>query len=744
MNVPHAARAALLVLLVSTSCAHALAPARDAAPPPRPLAPVPGVLEYSGRLVARPIQPSDAPLRALGPADAAARARRARAGLAPVAIAHYPEVDEFVIPVPAGETEPQAIARMMATGDFQYVTPDWVCYPVDVPNDPLFPDQWHHATMDAARAWEVTTGSAAVVCAFVDTGIDLDHPDLAPLLVPGYNSVSGVPQASGGLVDDVNGHGTAVAGSAAAIGNNAQGVAGIGWNLRIMPVRTSDVPGGGAFMSDILAGARWAADHGAHVVSASYTGVADPSVGTTGAYIRAAGSIFCFAAGNDAADLPFDHPDVLVVAATAPDDTLAGFSARGQAIDVAAPGVSIWTTFNGGGYGPTGGTSLSTPIVNGVLGMIRSVNPDLTNDQAVAILLASCDDLGPPGEDDLFGHGRVNLFRAVRDAAATLGPSAPYAVPDRVTALHGTSRAIDVLANDFDATGDDFELVAFSPVSAAGGAVSLAPGAGPEGRDVLVFTPAAVGEDTFTYTIRDAAGLEDTAAVTVNVLDPAALRPADHPAATRPGLLARYYALVAPSSLPNFSALTPYASERLADVNIPSTEGPFAGSGRADDVGAVITGYFHAPEPDLYTFFTSSDDGSALWIGDVRIVDNDGLHGMQDRSGSIALHAGWHPIRIEFFEAGGGAGLIAGVQGGGLPRAVIPAALLRDSSCVGDWDDSGAVNSSDIAAFLSQWLLDVGAAPNPSAPADVNGDGVTNSNDISAFLSAWLAGVSGC
>jgi len=708
--------------------------------------PAPGALGAPGaplpeRLIARPLQPAAAALRGAAPEEAAARAARARAAVAPSALAHFVETDEFVIPVPAGQTAAEAAARLMATGDFQYVIPDRVCYPVGEPADPLFASQWHHVTLGSVQAWEVTQGSEQIICAFMDTGVDLDHPDLAPRLVPGFNAVSDLPQGAGGDVSDINGHGTAVAGVAAAIGDNGEGVAGVGWRLRIMPVRVTDLPSGGAYLSDILQGARWAADAGARVISASYTGVSDPAVQVTGEYIRAAGATFLFAAGNDAANLDFDHPDVLVVGATDWSDALAGFSAYGRAIDLVAPGVEIVTTQRGGGYGASSGTSFSTPMANGVLGMILSVNPALTPAQAEAILLDSCDDLGPPGEDTTFGRGRVNLLRAVSLAAAAMGPSAPHAVPDRATAVAGRTQRIDVLANDFDVDGDAIQLMSVSVVS-GGGSAAISAGTGPSGRDEVLFAaPASAGEVMLAYTIRDDSGAEDAATVRVEVLDPAALRPAVDPGPTRPGVRTRYFVVQGAAVLPDFEAMTPYASEIRADINVPSTEGAFAGSGRADEVGAVFDGFIRVPAPDVYTFATRSDDGSRLLIGDMVVVDNDGLHGMQERSGTVALDAGWHPIRVEFFEGSGGAGLVVTVAGGGMSKRVIPAAMFREGSCTGDWDRSGTVSSADISAFLARWVADVGMA---DAPADVNGDGAVNSTDISAFLSAWLADVGGC
>ena len=159
------------------------------------------------------------------------------------------------------------------------------------------------------------------------------------------------------------------------------------------------------------------------------------------------------------------------------------------------------------------------------------------------------------------------------------------------------------------------------------------------------------------------------------------LRDPENPSGTVSGLNVSYYELSSPSALPNFGSLTAYKTDTVAEINYPSTDGNFATSGRADNVGAVFTGYVQAPSDGVYTFYTTSDDGSALYIGAQKVVDNDGTHGMQERSGSIGLRAGKHALRVEFFEAGGGAGLVVSWEGPGVGKQTIPAsALFRSGS----------------------------------------------------------------
>jgi hypothetical protein len=349
-----------------------------------------------------------------------------------------------------------------------------------------------------------------------DSGVDLDHPDLAAALVSGYNAVDQMAQADGGTVDGLTDHGTQVAGTAAALGNNGVGVSGVGWSLSIMPIRVSNQPNDTALISDINDGARWAAEHGARVINASFSNVQSASVQTTGAYVKSLGSLYVWSAGNAASPLGFfDHPDVIIVSATDQADGLAVFSNYGRAVDVAAPGVDILTT-DLGGYGTISGTSFSAPMTAGVLGLIWSVNPLLPPRAVEVILAITGDDLGEVGEDDVYGHGRINAATAAQLAldAATM-PLPPVAFDDEALTLDGDATDIQVLANDADLNGDPIDITSFDQTTPGGGAVELVEV--PENEPILRYTPEAGSEgfDSFQYTIEDPGGLPDTAVVTV-------------------------------------------------------------------------------------------------------------------------------------------------------------------------------------------------------------------------------------
>jgi hypothetical protein len=134
-----------------------------------------------------------------------------------------------------------------------------------------------------------------------------------------------------------------------------------------------------------------------------------------------------------------------------------------------------------------------------------------------------------------------------------------------------------------------------------------------------------------------------------------------------------------------------------------------------------------------YTLFVESDDGSRLYVGDELVVDNDGLHGMNEEAGQILLAAGLHRVRVEFFERGGGAGVIARIEGGGLVKQVIPAdRWLHDVSVVGDVDGDGIVNVEDLLLILADFGSCTGACP-----GDLDDDGDVDIDDLLITLGGF-------
>ncbi len=330
----------------------------------------------------------------------------------------------------------------------------------------------------------------------------------------------------------------------------------------------------------------------------------------------------------------------------------------------------------------------------------------------------------------------VAYLDSIENDGCDLTTSGTAAVADSAVTFEGASVDIDVLANDITQSCDPVSLASFDASTGSGGSISLLAGAGPGGRDMLRYTAPAggfSGFDSFSYQLDSG----QSAPVGIDV-EP--LRNPDiriNPAA---GLAIDYYALSSPSALPDFDALSPYASDTVTHVDHPSTSGDFISSGRADEVGAVLTGYVQAFSDGLYTFYTDSDDGSRLLIGETSVVNNDGLHGMVERSGQIALHAGWHKLRIEFFENGGGAGLIASFAGPGQSKAPLASIFLSHEQGVPPCSPAdlaepfGALDFSDVTAFLTAF-----ASQQP--PADLAPPtGVFDFSDVLAYLAAFGAG----
>ena len=704
----------------------AIAAAHVAAGDGLPFTEIPGEREFTGELIVRPRQdllPTERN-EALREVGSFVNRRNHR-------------TDEFVLavggaPFRPGAAENAVAASLLESGLFEYACPNWLVFPNQLPDDPLFAQQWHHPMIESPAAWDMwrADGAAEIVIAYTDTGI-VPHEDL-PYRVPGFNCVTNLPEASGGDVTDINGHGTHVAGCAAAAGNNAVGVSGVGWRLRVMPIRVSELPSGGATFEDLMQGVQWAAENGAKVISTSYSGIGYPPIETTGQYVRSLGASMLWAAGNsdtDHASWDFEH--VIVVGASDQFDQKASFSSYGLGVDVFAPGVAILSTTRDGSYGYLSGTSMATPIANGALAMIRSANPLLSAAHAEHVLFNSCNFWDPEPNSEALGWGRINLRRAVEEALDALVPKPPLARNDRVRAMVGSAVTIDVLANDYDPNMDALEIQSCDALTSRGAAVSIVQGT-KGARDTLRIenVGAVAGMQGLAYTlVEPVSGATSSATVCI---DTVLARRADNPIGAEPGLYAEYFELASPTALPDFSALTPYASEIVPQVYYPLSGGTFAGSGRADDVGAVFTGWLEVPQSGFWTLGLTSDDGSRLWIGDALVIDNDGLHGMVTARGVMALAAGRHRLRIEYFEGTGGAGLQFSMSGPGQSTVIVRPANLSHGGTVepADLDGDGRVDGVDLAMLLAAW----GSAGHP---ADIDGDGIVGGADLTVLLARW-------
>jgi thermitase len=322
----------------------------------------------------------------------------------------------------------------------EYAEVDALVAPSLVPNDPTYSSQWHHTTIQSETAWDSVNGSDVII-AVLDSGVDPTHPDLAANLVPGRNTVSDNDDTS-----PIYTHGTAVAGAAAAIGNNSNQIAGVAWNAKIMPIRITNNTNGSASAYEAAEGIIWAADHGAKVANASFKFWDYSVVQDAGRYMRNKGGLVVISAGNSGLEFTSatNQQNVIVVSSTNSADAFSGFSNRGVMIDVGAPGESILTTYVGGSTSYYSGTSFSSPLTAGLLGLIYAAKPGISADDAERALFNSAKDLGDLGWDKYFGWGRIDATKAVELAkGTTAGDTTAPTVPSNVTAT-ATSAQVSV------------------------------------------------------------------------------------------------------------------------------------------------------------------------------------------------------------------------------------------------------------------------------------------------------------
>ncbi|HZK66065.1 MAG TPA: S8 family peptidase, partial [Chloroflexota bacterium] len=287
-----------------------------------------------------------------------------------------------------------------------------------VPDDRLYRQfQWNLRQMQMEKAWEISTGSQEVLVAVLDTGIDRSHPDLEGKLLPGRDMLNDDSNP-----EDDSGHGTHKAGVVGALSNNGTGVAGISWGARILPVKVLNSSGVGPD-SVIARGITYAADEGARVINMSFgSSTSSQLLADAVRYATQKGSLLVAAAGNtarvdNAVIYPAAYPQVLAVAATDENDEVADFSQHHSYVGISAPGVHIVSTFwRDAGYGSyvsSSGTSDAAPHVSGLAALIWSVNPGLSPAQVKKIIQDTADDLGTPGNDEYYGTGRINAYKAL-------------------------------------------------------------------------------------------------------------------------------------------------------------------------------------------------------------------------------------------------------------------------------------------------------------------------------------------
>lgn len=330
----------------------------------------------------------------------------------------------FVLKVPKGQEE-NLVKSFTQNPLVSYAELNYEIKALGTPNDPYFSNQWGMVKVQAPEAWDISHGSQSAKIAILDTGIDNDHEDLAAKVVARVNFTTAASD------DDFYGHGTHVAGIASAITNNSTGVAGLGYEASLMSVKVLDDSGMG-YNSWVANGINWAADNGARVINMSLGG---PGSSTTLKnavdYAWSKGVVLACAAGNSgnsSPTYPAYYSNCLATAATDANDQKASWSSYGSWVDVAAPGVNIFSTFpnhankigkNNYDYGS--GTSMATPHVAGLAGLIFGYNSGLSNNQVRSTIETYADDIA--GTGTYWSQGRINAYRSLSSFSVTPTPT---------------------------------------------------------------------------------------------------------------------------------------------------------------------------------------------------------------------------------------------------------------------------------------------------------------------------------
>ena len=426
---------------------------------------------------------------------------------------------------PGSPDSPDDIARAFATHpDIEYAEPDYYVRLCATPNDPLYSEQWALRQIGAPAAWDITTGSADIVVAVLDTGI-YDHPDILDNMwvnEPELNGIEGVDDDGNGYIDDIHGydfanedgrplddhgHGTHVAGIIAACGNNELDVTGVCWSCRIMAVKMVD-PDAFNSVSHASWAVAYAVNNGADILSNSW-GLDPPSefLKDTFEYAYSMGVVCVAAAGNDSSSqvfYPAGYEHVISVAATDESGARAYFSNYGSWVDIAAPGMNILSLYFDITMAQQG-TSMACPHVSGACALLLSANPYLTPDDIRDTIMSNADSTtaGTTRYD-----GRLNLEKVLKGAISERGyvrlDAESYSAQDNIAISVADGDLAGLGSQDVAVTTShgDVEVVSLAETSVAGVFVgTVATGPGPATTDDGIVE--LVDGDTILVTYND-------------------------------------------------------------------------------------------------------------------------------------------------------------------------------------------------------------------------------------------------
>jgi hypothetical protein len=455
-----------------------------------------------------------------------------------------------------GLTVREALDSYKANPDVEHAEPNYFLSAAIQPNDPVFGNQWglHNtgqtvngssgifdADIDAPEAWNIINGTSSIVVAIIDTGLDLSHVDLSSnVWVNGGETCNdSIDNDFNGYVDDCNGwdfvnndndptddnaqgHGTHVSGIIGAVGNNSQGVAGVSWQISLMPLKILDSAGGGTVADEIQA-IQYAVLNGADVINSSLGGDNGVSEFEKEAIEQAgqAGVVFVAAAGNNGTDndtnayYPASHPipNIISVASSRIDDGLSLFSNYGSSsVHLAAPGEDIYNTLPWDSYGFMSGTSMSTPFVSGTIALLIANSPSLSALEAREIIFSSVD---PKGYNLITG-GRLNANNALNSDINAISP----VKPTRLKVLAVTTGTISFEWVDNSNVEDGFIIERKDPGGSFGQIATA-------GVNVKSFSDSGLAEGTtyyyrvYAYNANGSSQYSNALAITTRIVRPA-------------------------------------------------------------------------------------------------------------------------------------------------------------------------------------------------------------------------------